>query len=211
MQRLPVQHPRLADGEIGDVDHLLNFAIAFRLDLAVLERDERSERVLVLAQQVSATAHRLAAARCGHVAPCQRGNGGAREQRIEIRGRCRRDGPERGAIRRVRRRERRPGRRRRKRIGYPPAPIDLQAQPRENGTDARVEVAGSGLGGHWHSVPGVRNTCRVIVFDCETPLTTYANVAVSPLAKLSVSVPTGVATTWLGLNGSALNAGPVVR
>jgi hypothetical protein len=51
----------------------------------------------------------------------------------------------------------------------------------------------------------------VIVFDCETPLTTYANVAVSPLAKLSVSVPTGVATTWLGLNGSALNAGPVVR
>src|SRR5678816_156029 len=94
MQRLPVQHPRLTDGELGDVDHLLNFAIAFRLDLAVLERD---------------------------------------------------DGPERAAIRRVRRRERRPGRRRRKRIGYPPAPIDLQAQPRENGTDARVEVAGSCL------------------------------------------------------------------
>ena len=48
---LAIEHSRLADGEVGDVDHLLDLAVAFGLDLAVLERDERAERVLLLAQQ----------------------------------------------------------------------------------------------------------------------------------------------------------------
>ena len=48
---LPQSMPRLADGEVGDVDHLLHLAVAFSLDLAVFERDERAERVLALAQQ----------------------------------------------------------------------------------------------------------------------------------------------------------------
>ena len=39
MHRQAVQHAALADGEIGDVDHFLHFAIAFGLDLAHLERD----------------------------------------------------------------------------------------------------------------------------------------------------------------------------
>ena len=38
-----VEHARLADGEVGDVDHLLHFAEPFGQDLAVLERNERAE------------------------------------------------------------------------------------------------------------------------------------------------------------------------
>ena len=34
MHRQAVEHARLADGEVGDVDHLLHFAVAFGLDLA---------------------------------------------------------------------------------------------------------------------------------------------------------------------------------
>ena len=48
---LAVEHARLTDGEVGDVDHLLHFAVAFGLDLAVLERDEAAQGVLVLAQE----------------------------------------------------------------------------------------------------------------------------------------------------------------
>ena len=51
--RPPVQHPRLPDGEVRDVDHLLDFAVALGLDLAVLEGDERTERILVLAQELA--------------------------------------------------------------------------------------------------------------------------------------------------------------
>ena len=35
-----IQHARLADGEIGDVDHLLHFAIALGLALAHLQRNQ---------------------------------------------------------------------------------------------------------------------------------------------------------------------------
>ena len=40
LDREAVEHPRLADGEIADVDHLLHFAFAFRDDLAGLEGNE---------------------------------------------------------------------------------------------------------------------------------------------------------------------------
>ena len=60
-----VQHARLADGEVGDVDHLLHFAVAFGLDLAVLQRDQRPKRVLVRAQRVAEQADGFAAARRG--------------------------------------------------------------------------------------------------------------------------------------------------
>ena len=42
MHRVAVQHARLADREVGDVDHFLHFAVAFGLDLAHLERDQRT-------------------------------------------------------------------------------------------------------------------------------------------------------------------------
>jgi hypothetical protein len=51
--RLAVEHPRLTDREVGDVDHFLHFAVALCLDLAVLERDERAERVFVRAPRAS--------------------------------------------------------------------------------------------------------------------------------------------------------------
>ena len=118
VHRLAVEHPRLADGEVGDVDHLLHFAVAFGLDLAVLERDERAERVLVLAQQVAEAAHHLAAPRRGHVAPCMRGRkrpqrsprrdrpalrGGDARQRAFVRGITDRSRRRRRAIGRARR------------------------------------------------------------------------------------------------------------
>jgi hypothetical protein len=55
-----VHHAALADREIGDVDHLLHFAIALGLDLAHLQRDQRTQRILVLAQGFAAQAHRFA-------------------------------------------------------------------------------------------------------------------------------------------------------
>ena len=69
VHRQAVQHARLTDGEVGDVDHLLHFAIAFRLDLAGFERDEAAERALVRAQLLADQAHGLAALRRGDRAP----------------------------------------------------------------------------------------------------------------------------------------------
>ena len=48
-----IELSRQADGEIADVDHLLHFAEALRDDLADLERDERTERLLRDAQFLS--------------------------------------------------------------------------------------------------------------------------------------------------------------
>ncbi len=52
-----IEHARLADGEVGDVDHFLHFAQAFGEDLAVLERDQRAEIVLVTAQLLAQQPH----------------------------------------------------------------------------------------------------------------------------------------------------------
>src|SRR5450631_3698777 len=69
--------------------------------------------------------------------------------------------------------------------------------------------------GYWHAVPGGRNTWRVIALVCvatfEASLTWYAKVPALPLVKVNVAVPTVVRATRFGLNGTALNAGPVVR
>ncbi len=68
-----IQHPRLPHGEVGDVDHLLNFAEPFRQDLAILERDQRPEVLLVTAQLFAQQANRLAPLRRRNAAP--RGSG----------------------------------------------------------------------------------------------------------------------------------------
>ena len=57
----PVELARKADGEVGNVDHLLHFAFAFGQDLAHFERDERAEIVFETAQLVADFAHDLAA------------------------------------------------------------------------------------------------------------------------------------------------------
>ena len=56
-----VEHARLTDGKIRDVDHLLHLAVAFRLDLAVSQGHETAERVLVDPQLVGQRPHRFAA------------------------------------------------------------------------------------------------------------------------------------------------------
>ncbi len=65
----PVELARKADGEVGDVDHLLNFAFAFGQDLAHFERDQRAEIVFEPAQLVADLAHDLAALGGGEHAP----------------------------------------------------------------------------------------------------------------------------------------------
>ena len=54
-----VQHARLPDGEVADVDHLLHFAVALGADLAHLERDQVAQRFLRFAQGVAEIANHL--------------------------------------------------------------------------------------------------------------------------------------------------------
>ena len=58
-----VELAREADGEIGDVDHLLHLAEALGQDLAHFERDQRAQVLLVRAQLVADLAHDVAAFR----------------------------------------------------------------------------------------------------------------------------------------------------
>ena len=80
-----VQHARLADREIGDVDHLLNFAVALGLDLAVLERHEAPERVLVQSQFLGDQPDDLAALGRRHGAPLPGGLDRRREHALVVR------------------------------------------------------------------------------------------------------------------------------
>ena len=81
-----VKLAREADGEIGDIDHLLHFAQAFGQDLAHLERDQRAQFLLMGAQFVADFAHDLAALGSGHHAPFEEGFGGARHDGFVIGG-----------------------------------------------------------------------------------------------------------------------------
>ena len=47
MHRVSIQHTRLADGKFGNVYHLLDFAIAFRLDFSHFHGNEAAQRVFV--------------------------------------------------------------------------------------------------------------------------------------------------------------------
>ena len=76
-----VQHARLTDGEIGDVDHLLHLAVSLGLDLAVLQGHEAAERILVLAQLLADEPDRLAALRRRHLPPRGRRRDGRRASR----------------------------------------------------------------------------------------------------------------------------------
>jgi hypothetical protein len=58
-----VELARETDRELADVDHFLHFAVALGLGLAHLQRDQRTQRVLVHAQRLGAQPDRLAAAR----------------------------------------------------------------------------------------------------------------------------------------------------
>ncbi len=66
---LAVQHARLTDGEVADIDHFLDLAVALGLDFAHLHRDQAAERILVVSQRLGNPAHGLATARCRDLAP----------------------------------------------------------------------------------------------------------------------------------------------
>src|SRR5689334_10396980 len=72
MHGLAVHHARESDCEVGNIDHLLHFAIAFGFDLAGLERDQAAQSVLGLAQSKTDAPDELAAAGRGHFAPLAR-------------------------------------------------------------------------------------------------------------------------------------------
>jgi hypothetical protein len=60
-ERQAVQLAREPDREVTNVDHLLHFAVAFRADLAHLERDEIAQRLLEFPERVAEIAHEVAA------------------------------------------------------------------------------------------------------------------------------------------------------
>ena len=66
-----VEHARLADGEVGHVDHFLDFAVTLGLDLSDLERHERAELVLLFPQSLADQTDELAPLRRGDRAPCR--------------------------------------------------------------------------------------------------------------------------------------------
>src|SRR5690606_9868366 len=69
MHREAVQHARLTDREVCDIDHLLYLTVSFGFDLAGFERDERAERVFVAAESFGDQADRFAALRSRHDSP----------------------------------------------------------------------------------------------------------------------------------------------
>jgi hypothetical protein len=83
-QGAAAEHARQAHRVVGDVDHLLDFAVALGLDLADLERDQAAERVLVLAQGLGDQAHRFAPTRGGQGAPGSPGNPGAADDLLVV-------------------------------------------------------------------------------------------------------------------------------
>ena len=61
----PVELARQADGEIADIDHLLNFAAPFLENLSVLQGDETTQNILRCAQLLAEQADKLAPPRRG--------------------------------------------------------------------------------------------------------------------------------------------------
>ena len=68
-----VELPREADGEVADVDHLLDLALALGADLAHLQRDQGAQGFLELPEGVSELADHLAALGGGKLAPAEEG------------------------------------------------------------------------------------------------------------------------------------------
>ena len=69
----PIELPGEPDGEIGDVDHLLNFAAPLRQNLTGFERNQHAEVVFRGAQFVPNLPHQFAALRSRQVPPPRRG------------------------------------------------------------------------------------------------------------------------------------------
>src|SRR6266545_3638011 len=68
----PIKHARLADREVADIYHLLNFAFPFSDDLTSLERDQLAELVFQFAQCVTQATNGLTAHRTRSRTPFQK-------------------------------------------------------------------------------------------------------------------------------------------
>ncbi|MCA9991754.1 MAG: hypothetical protein KDE29_12220 [Anaerolineales bacterium] len=64
-----VELARESHGKVGDVDHLLHFAVPFGADFAHFQADQVAQRLLVLAQGAAQVADEQAALRGGPLAP----------------------------------------------------------------------------------------------------------------------------------------------
>src|ERR1700719_4124971 len=84
LNRQTVKHARLADGEIGDVDHLLNFAFTFGENFAGLESNELTKLVFQLTERVSETTNGVAPDRTGCFSPLFERFQRARDRRLVI-------------------------------------------------------------------------------------------------------------------------------
>src|ERR1043165_5792648 len=80
-----VELPRQTDREISDVDALLNFAIALRLDFAAFERDERSQRIFLIPKCIADQADNFTAMRGRQFSPMFLCNYDAANQRFIFR------------------------------------------------------------------------------------------------------------------------------
>ena len=74
----------LADGQVADVDHLLDLAERLGGDLADLGGDQGGQVGLVLGQQLTPALDQLAADRGRHVAPGGEGLGGRGDGRVDL-------------------------------------------------------------------------------------------------------------------------------
>ena len=73
MHGLAIQHARLADREVGHVDHLLYLAVTLGFDLADLQRYEAAQRVFFSPEGLANQPDHLAPLRRRHQAPlCER-------------------------------------------------------------------------------------------------------------------------------------------
>ena len=83
--RLAVELAAEADGELADVDHLLDFAQGFLRDLARFPADDRGELALVLAKLFAEQADEVAADGSGNDAPLEEGFGGGIDRGVDLR------------------------------------------------------------------------------------------------------------------------------
>ena len=93
--RAPVELTRQADGEVADVDHLLDLAEGLGADLAHLDGDEVGEILLVLLQETAEGLHEGPALGGGDRAPLQEGGLRPRDRVVDacgVGGRRRRTG-----------------------------------------------------------------------------------------------------------------------
>ena len=82
--RAALELARQSDGEVADVDHLLDLAQRLRRDLAHLDRDEHPEVLLVLLQEPAVRLDQGAALRCRHAPPAEEGGMGALDRGLDL-------------------------------------------------------------------------------------------------------------------------------